>query len=84
MLEFEDVKANRDLMNNANRLTNMDTANMRRTIETGLRQVEEIKLINQALGIDNIANIKERELCKLRLANESFFARISRFNERKV
>ena len=65
------TRSNRDLMNNANRLTNMDTANMRRTIETGLRQVEEIKLINQALGIDNIANIKERELCKLRLANES-------------
>lgn len=70
-LEFEDVRANRDLMNNANRLTNMDTANMRRTIETGLRQVEEIKLIDRALGVDNITNIKERELCKFRLANES-------------
>ena len=70
-LEFEDVRANRDLMNSANRLTNMDTANMKKTIETGLRQVEEIKLIDQLLGIDNIKNIKERELCKLRLANES-------------
>lgn len=70
-LEFEDVRANRDLMNNANRLTNMDTANMRRTIETGLRQVEEINLINQMLGIDNISNIKERELCRLRITNES-------------
>ena len=70
-LEFEDVRANRDLMNSANRLTNMDTANMKRTIETGLRQVEEIKLIDQLLGIDNIKNIKERELCKLRLANEA-------------
>ena len=70
-LEFEDVRANRDLMNNANRLTNMDTANMKRTIETGLRQVEEIKLIDSKLGIDNLGNIKERELCHLRLANES-------------
>ena len=70
-LEFEDVRANRDLMNSANRLTNMDTANMKRTIETGLRQVEEIKVIDQLLGIDNINNIKERELCKLRLLNES-------------
>ena len=70
-LEFEDVRANRDLMNSANRLTNMDTANMKKTIETGLRQVEEIKLIDQLLGIDNIKNIKERELCKLRLANEA-------------
>lgn len=70
-LEFEDVRANRDLMNNANRLTNMDTANMRRTIDTGLRQVEEITLIDQALGVDNITNIKERELCRLRLTNEA-------------
>ena len=70
-LEFEDVRADRDLNNSYNRLTNMDTANMKRTIETGLRQVEEIKLIDQKLGIDNIKNIKERELCKLRLANES-------------
>ena len=70
-LEFEDVRANRDLMNNANRLTNMDTANMKRTIETGSRQVEEIKLIDQLLGIDNLGNLKERELCHLRLANES-------------
>ena len=70
-LEFEDVRANRDLMNSANRLTNMDTANMKRTIETGQRQVQEIKLIDAKLGIDNIINIKERELCKLRLANEA-------------
>ena len=69
-LEFEDVRANRDLMNNANRLTNMDTANMKRRIETGTRQIEEINFINQVLGIDNITSIKERELCKLRLANE--------------
>ena len=70
-LEFEDVRANRDLMNSANRLTNMDTANMKKTIETGTRQVEEIKLIDQLLGIDNLGNLKERELCKLRLANEA-------------
>ena len=70
-LEFEDIRANRDLMNNANRLTNMDTANMKRTIETGSRQAEEIAYIEQALGIDNITNLKERELCRLRLANEA-------------
>ena len=50
-LDFEDVRANRDLMNNANRLTNMDTANMKRTIETGSRQAEEIALIDQILGL---------------------------------
>ena len=70
-LEFEDVRADRDLNNSYNRLTNMDTANMKRTIETGQRQVEEIKIIDQYLGIDNLGNIKERELCHLRLENET-------------
>ena len=70
-LDFEDVRANRDLMNNANRLTNMDTANMKRTIETGKRQAEEIRVIDKYLGIDNLGNIKERELCHLRLENEA-------------
>ena len=70
-LDFEDVRANRDLMNNANRLTNMDTANMKRTIETGKRQAEEIRAIDKYLGIDNLGNIKERELCHLRLENEA-------------
>ena len=70
-LEFEDVRADRDLNNSYNRLTNMDTANMKRTIETGKRQAEEIRLIDQYLGIDNLGNIKERELCHLRLENEA-------------
>ena len=70
-LEFEDVRADRDLNNSYNRLTNMDTANMKRTIETGQRQAEEIRIIDQYLGVDNLGNIKERELCHLRLENET-------------
>ena len=70
-LEFEDVRADRDLNNSYNRLTNMDTANMKRTIENGKRQAEEIRIIDQYLGIDNLGNIKERELCHLRLENEA-------------
>ena len=70
-LEFEDIRADRDLNNSYNRLTNMDTANMKRTIETGKRQAEEIRIIDQYLGIDNLGNIKERELCHLRLENEA-------------
>ena len=70
-LEFEDIRADRDLNNSYNRLTNMDTANMKRTIETGKRQAEEIRVIDKYLGIDNLGNIKERELCHLRLENEA-------------
>ncbi len=69
-LEFEDVRANRDFVNSANRLTNIDTANFKKTYETGLRQLKEIKHIDEKLGIDNISNQKQRKLCELRLRNE--------------
>jgi len=70
-LEFEDVRANRDLINNANRLENMDTANMKKMLETGLRQIKEIELIDKKLSIKNIPNEKAKLLCRLRKENES-------------
>ena len=70
-MEFENVRVDRDFTNNANRLANSDMANMKKTIETGLRQQKEIKLIDEKFGIKNITNIKERELAYLRLENES-------------
>ena len=70
-MEFENVRVNRDIINSTNRMTNMDTANMKRIYETSSRQIEEIKLIDERLGIDNITNEKIRLLCKLRLENET-------------
>ena len=69
-MEFENVRVDRDFMNSANRLTNMDTANMKRTVETGKRQKEEILFIDERLGIKNIGNLKMRLLCELRRDNE--------------
>ena len=69
-LEFEDIRANRDLLNIANRLTNMDTANMKRIYENANKQIKEIKLIDKRLGINNLANEKMRALCKIRLEND--------------
>lgn len=70
-MEFENVRVDRDFTNNAVRLANSDMANMKKTIATGRRQQEEIRLIDEKLGISNIPNIKQRELAKLRLENES-------------
>ena len=70
-MDFENVRANRDMINSANRLTNMDTANMRRIYDTANKQIKEIKVIDEKLGIDNITNEKVRMLCKLRLENEA-------------
>ena len=70
-MEFENVRVDRDFMNSANRLTNMDTANMKKTVETGKRQKEEIVVIDERLGVENIGNHKIRLLCQLRMQNES-------------
>ena len=71
-MEFENVRVDRDFANSANRLANSDMANMKKTIETGKRQIKEIQLIDEKLGIKNIPNIKAKELAYLRLENESY------------
>lgn len=70
-MEFENFRADRDLFNSLNRVSNFDVANMRRTVESAARQVEEIKIIDQKLGIDNIKDERIRIACKIRLENES-------------
>lgn len=70
-MEFENVRVDRDFINTTNRLTNIDTANMKKTYETASRQVEEIHFIDEKLGINNITNNKQRLVCKIRLENEA-------------
>ena len=70
-LEFEEVRANRDIVNSTNRMLNMDTANMKRIYDTGKRQADEIRLVDERLGIKNLRNEKMIVLCELRLENES-------------
>lgn len=70
-MEFEDARMSRDLINNSNRLVNIDTANMSKIVKTGSRQKREILIIDKRLGINNLKNIKAQKLARLRLENES-------------
>lgn len=70
-MEFEDARAYRDYSNNANRLMNLDIANMSKTTEIAQRQIKEIKYIDDVLGIHNFHNPKKELLCYYRLDNES-------------
>lgn len=69
-MEFENVRVDRDMVNSMNRITNMDTANMRKIYETGQRQAAEIRYLDKRLGLKNITNEKVRVLCELRLEND--------------
>ena len=70
-MEFENQRAYRDFTNNTKRLANLDYANMTRTTEVALRQIKEIKYIDDVLGIHNFHNPKKELLCYFRLDNES-------------
>ncbi len=70
-MEFENQRAYRDFSNNANRLANLDTANLGKTMEIAKRQIKEIKYIDDNLGIHNFHNPKKEMLCYLRMDNES-------------
>jgi DNA-binding protein WhiA len=54
VLYFENIRIYRDQKNITNRLNNCEQANIEKTINTALKQVEDITLINNMIGIDAI------------------------------
>ncbi|KYG90651.1 DNA-binding protein WhiA [Metasolibacillus sp. FSL H7-0170] len=66
MLKFEDVRILRDMRNSVNRIVNCETANLNKTIGAALRQVENIRYIDNAIGLDQLPE-KLREIARLRV-----------------
>src|SRR5699024_1562333 len=66
LLRFEDVRIVRDMRNSVNRLVNCETANLNKTIGDALRQVENIRYIDEAVGLD-VLHEKLREIAELRV-----------------
>jgi DNA-binding protein WhiA len=66
MLQFEDVRIERDMRNSVNRLVNAETANMNKSISAAEKQIENIKYIDETVGINKMPP-KLVELAKLRL-----------------
>jgi DNA-binding protein WhiA len=54
VLYFENVRIYRDQKNTINRLNNCEQANIEKTINTGLKQVENINTISKMIGLDAI------------------------------
>ncbi len=69
-LEFENVRVSRDFSNIGNRLSNLDAANFSKTTTASQKQLHDIDVIDVVFGIDNINNVKQRELMKIRRENE--------------
>lgn len=69
LLKFEDVRIMRDMRNSVNRLVNCETANLNKTIGAAFRQVENIKFIQQTVGLEALPD-KLRELATLRVQHQ--------------
>lgn len=69
LLHFEDVRIVRDMRNSVNRLVNCETANLNKTIGAALRQVENIKYIDEMVGLDALP-YRLQEIAQLRVAHQ--------------
>ncbi|TSB48279.1 DNA-binding protein WhiA [Alkalicoccobacillus porphyridii] len=69
LLYFEDVRILKDMRNSVNRLVNCETANLNKTVGAALRQVENIRLIQRTIGLEQLPP-KLREIALLRLTHQ--------------
>lgn len=66
LMRFEDVRIVRDMRNSVNRLVNCETANLNKTIGASIRQVENIRYIDETVGLQILPE-KLREIAELRM-----------------
>jgi DNA-binding protein WhiA len=69
LLEFENVRAIKEVRNNVNRLVNCETANLTKTVDAAMRHVEAIENIMDQKGLDYLSEDLQ-DLALLRLANQ--------------
>ncbi|KHD37716.1 sporulation regulator WhiA [Clostridium acetobutylicum] len=66
LLELENIRIIKEMRNNINRLVNCETANLSKTVNASVRQIESIKLIEKQIGLSRLPE-NLREVAKLRL-----------------
>jgi DNA-binding protein WhiA len=67
LLEFENVRIMKEMRNNVNRLVNCETANLSKTVNAAVRQVESIKLIQREIGLSRLPK-NLRDIAELRVS----------------
>ncbi|WP_035292321.1 DNA-binding protein WhiA [Clostridium sp. KNHs214] len=63
---LENIRIMKEMRNNVNRLVNCETANLSKTVNAAVRQVESIKLIESEIGLKRLPK-NLREIAELRL-----------------
>lgn len=69
LLSFENVRILKDMRNSVNRLVNCETANLNKTVDAAVRQIEIIRMLDDFIGIEQLP-LDLREIARIRLENE--------------
>lgn len=68
VLKFEQIRVYRDMRNNVNRIVNCETANLSKTVNAAVKQIEAIKKLKENGKFNNLSeNLKE--IANLRMEN---------------
>ena len=68
VLKFEEIRVLREMKNNVNRLVNCETANLNKTINASVKQLEDIKKLKKTGKFNNLPE-ELKEIAKLREEN---------------
>lgn len=69
LMELENVRILKDMRNSVNRIVNCETANLGKTVNAAVRQVENIRYIAENIGLDKLPE-SLREIAELRLEHK--------------
>ncbi|MEG2245866.1 MAG: DNA-binding protein WhiA [Peptostreptococcaceae bacterium] len=69
LLSLESTKIVKEMRNNVNRLVNCETANLSKTVNAAVRQIENIKYIQSKVGLNHLPD-NLREIAELRIEYE--------------
>lgn len=68
LLEMENIRIMKEMRNNVNRLVNCETANLSKTVNAAVRQVESIRYIEKTVGLARLPK-NLQEIAQIRLEN---------------
>ena len=68
LFKFEDTRIYKEIRNKTNRISNCDHANLDKSVDAAMRQIDAIKLIENGDGLKSLPD-KLREIAEIRLSN---------------
>ncbi|MDQ2086137.1 DNA-binding protein WhiA [Herbivorax sp. ANBcel31] len=72
LLELENVRILKGVRNNVNRIVNCETANLQKTVDASIRQVENIRYIKEKLGFAKLPeNLQDIAVLRLKYSDAS-------------